>query len=236
MIKSEMLLNIITTDTIQNMGVEKIDHIKEEGAKRRHLVADRYSYLHCYNLATAFGKKKILEFMNSSNLKELSKDEKLLFASELRFDDENSITTVLDTYNISKEEILELNELIKNCQSSYIEYTLGLVKLEKKFELTFEQVKEIVKLYPAIINSNYQLNEEDKKLYNNVQKFMLLLSVLDKKRNKFISLLNQNNTMIKLVSIGQNHYNLTPDLCFLLINKINHIMAITPAKIKSKNK
>lgn len=234
MLTADTLSKILTPDTIAKLSEERISLVEKNGNKYRYRIMDKNDYPYYHNQAIDFGTKKLLEIMNSSASKDLTPQEKLLFGSEMRFYNEEQIFTIFQNYNITIEDLEEINTLIKRFQKSQIEYTLGISHLERKYQLKLEQVKSIViDLYPALLNNtyDYKLNQEDSQLYHDARNFWNAYSLLNQKRKNRILAINENETIIKLIFIANNYYNLSPNLLFLFLNKINKLIVTQPDKI-----
>ena len=236
MIKPNFIANILLPDTIEQLGMNKIYEVQRLGGEnhyRLHLTTNALSHdIPAFqpNLAN----NRMHEIADKSRVsKGLSDLEKNLLKSELRFPNEEILLFALEKQNISKEDITELNSIIKEVQESYIKYTFTIINLEQKTGLDYDQVTRIMKLTPALINNNYELNAEDKKYYRHAQFFTIQLKESKLELDEKLTTLFKNDTFNSLVRLSQDHYCLKPHDVSIIINKINTIMVINPEKLLS---
>ena len=235
MYTEKMLLNILTPETIRELGDERIAAIKENGAKNQYIITRHLSVMDRqigkpFNFQSEIdpSTKRLREVVNGHISKDLSPQEKILLHSELRFVDDQLILDILKSKNITREKMDELNELIKLFQTKQIEYTLSLIKLEKKYGLGLEQALRIIELYPSLVNTQYQLNDADNSLYNATKKFFFSYKLFERKRNAALQDVNENELLHKLTVLGKNYFNFSPNDMFVLINKINELLVTQP--------
>lgn len=241
MYTEKMLLNILTPETISKLGAERIAAVKENGAKNQYIIT-RYLSVMDHQIGKPFtfhteinpSTKRLHEVANGHISKNLSSQEKKLLHSELRFVDDQVILDILKSKNITKENMEELNELIKVFQTKQIEYTLALIKLERKYDLSLEQALRIIELYPALINTQYKLNDADHSLYRDTKKFFAIYKLYDRKKSAALEAVNENEILRKLTLIGKNYFDFNPSDMFILINKINELMVTLPEFIDEK--
>lgn len=243
MYTGKMLLNILTPETIRKLGEERISTVKEIGADNQYIIMRHLSVMDRqigkpFNVQSEIdpSTKRLHEVSIGYISKNLSSQEKILLHSELRFIDDQFILDLMKNKNITKEKMEELNELIKNFQVKQIEYTLSVVRLEKKYGLGLDQALRIVELYPALINTQYQLNNEDNSLYSDTKKFLALYKLVERKRNAALQAVNENELLQKLTIVGKNYFNFNPNDMFILINKINELIVTEPQFIEDKQK
>ena len=234
MLKPSFITNILLPETIAALGIEKIYEIEQMGGAnhhRLHLMTNSLSY-DIPSSQVRLANKRVQEIASTSYIAhDMTDVEKNLFKSELRFPNEETILFALENRKISKEDIAELNNIIKEVQESYIKYTFTMLKLEKTFDLKYDQVVNIIKLTPAVINSNYQLSKEDKEYYRHAQIFFHQLRPVKSDWEKKLAGLLQHKTFEQLTRIGQEHYFLTPQDVSMVINKINKILVTDPDKV-----
>lgn len=236
MIKPNFIANILLPEAIAQLGISKIYKIQKIGCEnhyRLHLTTKSM----CYNIPNSqpfLANHRIHEIADNSQLsKNLQDVEKTLLKSELRFPNEEVLLFALESNSISKESIIELNNIIKDVQESYIQYTFTIVTLENKIGLKYDQVINIMKLTPSLINSDYQLNKEDKQYYRHAQIFALQLKAVKEELETKLTTLLKSDTFNKLVQLGREHYCLKPQDVSIIINKINTLMVTEPEKVLS---
>ena len=234
MIKPSFITNILLPETIEKLGMERIyeiDKIGSENHYRIHLTTKSLPH-NIPTSQTSLANKRVQEIASTSHIAhDMTDIEKNLFKAALRFPNDDTVLLALEGRNISKEDIMELNNIIKEVQESYIKYTFTIIKLEKAFDLKYDQVVNIIKLTPAVINSNYELSKEDKEYYRHAQIFLHQLKPIKSDWEKKLTSLLQHKTFEQLVRISQEHYSLATEEISMVINKINKILVTEPDKI-----
>lgn len=229
MLTADTLLKVLTPETIEKIGDNKISIIKKTGKKDNYVFQDVYSsdsYIYAKDLHQK--NQKIKELSNGTRTKDFSQQEKLLFCSEVRFSDDNKMIAIFNNKQITPNDIIELNELIKNFQQENIKYTLETIKLEKKYHLTLGQVIDIIKLYPSLLNNNFELMDIDFELYQNAKKVYFMLKLLTENKEKKLKAVNDNKTFNKLIILTTEYFGHLPQDVYLLINKANELIVTNP--------
>ncbi len=235
MLKSEMLLNILSPDTIKDLGIDKITKIKNLGNQSKYLTTIQENNPYSINQSLSYESKRIKELSKSYITKHLDKTEKTLFCSEIKFISDEQIIELLNKLEISIEDIMKINELIKDCQQANIKYTMTAIRLENKYDLKTDQALKILKLKPALLNNHYTLNQADINLYNNAQKLLILLRSVTTQKDKKLNNLNENINFKKLVFIAKDYFGINEANLFMFINKINELVVTCPEQLISNN-
>ena len=92
MLTVNILLNILTPETIQAIGNEKLSVIKKLGVENSHFLVEDISPNPRYHVQNLQQKnKKIVELSNSRLANGFSTEEKILFCSQSRFPNDNKL-------------------------------------------------------------------------------------------------------------------------------------------------
>lgn len=229
MLTADTLLKVITPETIENIGNDKISIIKKLGKENSYMFFDDVTiHPNFYTKGIEQKNQKLIALSNGRLAANFSQQEKILFCSELRFPSDNKIIAILKNKKITPDDIKELDELIKNFQQEQIKLTLETIKLEEKYSLKVGQVIDIIKLYPSLLNSNFELSEIDSELYKKAKKFYFLLKFLTDTKEKKLKEVNKNETFAKLVTLTKEYFGHLPQDVYLLINKVNELLVTNP--------
>lgn len=236
MLKSEMLLNVLTPETISLLGVDIITTVKTLGCQSKYLTIEKTKNTYFAEQRVQYEAKRIRELSKSYITKGLDETSKILFCSEIKYAKDEQILNLLKERDITIDAIENLNLLIAECQNADIKYTMSKARLESNHELSLKQAEKIIKLKAALINNNYKLNEEDIKLYNEAQKMLKVLRLFEMQRSKSLRMLNDNDTLKKLLCINKSYFGMEDEDLFMLINKINELIVTCPEKLIDNEK
>lgn len=233
MLKSEMLLNILTPDTISLLGIDQVGTIKLLGRQSKYLTTERTKNTYFAEQRVQYEAKRIKELSKSYITKGLDETSKILFCSEIKFANDEQIIKLLSDREISIDAIESLNSLIVECQNADIKYTMAKARLENNHDLSLKQAEKIIRLKAALINNNYNLNEEDIKLYAEAQKMLKVLKLFEIQKSRSLRMLNDSETVKRLLCINKSYFGLEDEDIFVLINKINELIVTCPEKLMS---
>lgn len=231
MLKSEMLLNILTPDTINLLGSDKIATVKMLGHQSKYLTTERTKNSYFAEQRVQHEAKRIKELSKSYITKGLDETSKILFCSEIKFTSDDNIINLLKERGISVDAIMNINSAIVECQNADIKYTMAKARLENSHELSLKQAEKIIRLKAALINNNYNLNEEDIKLYAEAQKMLKVLKLFEIQKSRSLRMLNDNEIIKKLLYINKDYFGMEDEDIFILINKINELIVTCPEKL-----
>lgn len=230
----KMLEKILLPENIAIIDKDKIKKIKDLGIQNNYQIICHRMHPYYRNQKTEYEITKVLELTQQTNItKDFNDNEKTLYASEIRFPNDDEIIELLNRKNINKEAISKMNQLIERCLKNHLDCILAIIRYEKKIGLSLEQAIQIIKLKASLTNEKYQLNEEDQQTYDAAVKIFSRSQLYSTIENKTLDNLNDNETLQQLIVIGANYYGFTPKDLFLLINKINELMITCPDKIPS---
>ena len=242
MLKSEMLLSILLPEVISDLGNNNIREIKRRGKRYDYILntmkESKFFYGGKSNVTSDAGYmiKKIHELSKSNDNRDLNNVGKNLLQSEIRFANEQKLLDFLNDKNITIEDIEELNNLVREYQYNYSEYSLNYIKLEKKYNLKVTQAEDILNIImPTLKKENYVLNNDDLDIYNDAKKMIFTIKLCSKKTENSIRKLNNNGILNKLISLGKDHFGLDNSEIFILINKINELYVSCPNNINKDN-
>lgn len=228
------LEKILLPENIAEIGKDKINEIKNLGIQNNYQIVCHRSHPYYSNQKKEHETTKILEITQQTNItKYFTDNEKTLYASEIKFPNDNEIIELLNRKNINKESINQINQLIERCLKNHLDCILAMIRYEKKIGLSFDQAIQIIKLKASLTNEKYQFNEEDQQIYDAAVKLLTRKQLYSTIENKTLDSLNNNEALQQLSIIGTDYYGLTPNNLFLLINKINDLMVTCPNKIPS---
>ena len=233
MLNSEMLLNILTPDTISLLGIDQVSTIKLLGRQSKYLTIEKTKNTYFAEQRLQYEAKRIKELSKSYITKGLDETSKILFCSEIKFANDEQIIKLLAEKGISIDAIESLNSLIVECQNADIKCTMAKARLENNHDLSLKQAEKIIRLKAALINNNYNLNEEDIKLYAEAQKMLKVLKLFEIQKSRSLRMLNDNEIIKKLLYINKDYFGMEDEDIFILINKINELIVTCPEKLMS---
>lgn len=231
MISQKDMLKVLTLEEIKNCDLELINEKVEKSLWKVKLISA--------NKEISFDNLKLeslraMEISNSLEGSGLSKNEKALFASKLKF---HKIERVLDGIkNISFEELEEFNQLLTNFKYAYSKYLEAVKTLRNIYKLDTRQVSMIKKLYKSLEEEKYQFNSADIETYNQAVKLEKILILFIMKVNNTFEKIALNPATKKLVQNAKNYYGLSESQLYLSLNRINEILITNPEMIKCHTK
>lgn len=253
MLTSELLLNILTPDIIEQIGKDNILTIKKVGAENHYLITNKARNSYIYNQTLDYSNKKIQELAQTPLASNFTYEGNILFHSTIKFPNDDDIINILKQLSITKEEIEQMNYLITQCQQNHIQYVIQSKKLEDDYDLKVEQVERIIKIpKKLIINTLLKINTKgnmketlkaskemldyEMELFDKAMEFHNKLKCFEIDENDALNNLNLNATFQRLVAFSKIHYGLELDSLFMFINKINELLVTCPERFNHTEK
>lgn len=234
MLNSKYLLDILLPHTIREFGNETIHLIQAKGKASGQELNKFTNSAYISDNKISYMSKRIKEMAQTKRTNGLNDTEKILFCSEVKFNDSEKIIDLINENEITIEQLNVVNELIMECQKAYLLNTIPLVQIESRYNLKVEQAKQIIALKTTLLNTNYKLNDADTKTYETAKKMLTIIKLYETKIRKTLFELNANATVQKLLSINKNNFGFYESDFYLLMNKINELLVICPEKLKTK--
>ena len=247
MFKNEMLLDILTPDIIEQLGMDSILSIKKAGRENHYLVTIHTNNPY-YDHPLDYSAQRAYELSKTPLASSFSNEGRILFCSEIKFCDDQNIIELLKKHDITKENLEIMNERIKSCQRSHIQYTMQSIKLENEYDLKVDQVERIIKIPKKLIVStllkinnqgsiketlktNKKMITYDLNLFDKATSFYDKLKDFEEEKKNCLEELQKDITLRKLIIVGRNFFGLQIKDLSLLINKINELLIICPDKV-----